>query len=92
MRILYEIELFKIVGRNIIKSTGLWHICYLFAGLKILGRLPYMGGAAEFLLKKMKLLIFFVNLYRCLKENQLLVVSAGSLLVLLVVIMTTTSP
>jgi len=63
MRILYEIELFKIIGRNIIKSTGLWYTCCLFAGLKILGRLLYRGGAAEFLLKKLKLLIFFWSIY-----------------------------
>jgi hypothetical protein len=49
MRIFYKIELFKIVGRNKIKSTGLWYIYFLFAGLKILDSFPYRGGAAEFL-------------------------------------------
>ena len=48
MRIFYEIELFKIVGRNRIKSTSLWHIYCLFVGL-ILGRYTYREGVAEFL-------------------------------------------
>jgi len=40
MRIFNEIELFKIIGKNKIKYTNLWHICF-FKNFKIC--------AAEFL-------------------------------------------
>jgi len=90
MRIFYEIELFKIVGRNWIKSTGLWHICCLFAGLKISGSLLYRGGAANFFFNQ-NCLFFSVNLCRCLGKNQLHVVSTRSLLILLTAIIITTS-
>jgi hypothetical protein len=40
-----------------IKSTGLWHIFCIFAGLKILGSLQYRGGAAEFFFLKSKLIM-----------------------------------
>jgi hypothetical protein len=49
MKIFYKIKLFKIVGRNKIKSTSLWHVCCLSIGLKILGSSPYRGGVYEFL-------------------------------------------
>jgi len=90
MRIFYEIELFKIVGRNWIKSIGLWHICCLFAGLKISGNLLYRG-AAEYFLKNQNCLFFYVNLCRYLGKNQLHIVSTRSLLVLLTAIIITTS-
>jgi hypothetical protein len=51
MKIFYKIELCKIFRRNWIKPSGLWHIYCVFADLKILGSLLYMGGAAEFFLK-----------------------------------------
>jgi len=47
-----EIELFKIVSRNNTKSIGLWHICCLFAGLKILGSFWYREGAVDFFYKR----------------------------------------
>jgi len=59
MKIFYKIKLFKIVGRNKIKSTSLWHVCCLSVGLKILGSFPYRGGVSKFLQKKLKLFFFF---------------------------------
>jgi len=93
MRFLYEIKLFNIVDRNWIKSTSLCHIRCLFAGLKFLGRFLYKWGTAKcFFSKNIKIVCFvFVNLCRCLRENQLHVMSKRSLLVVLAMIMTTTS-
>ena len=51
MKIFYKIELCKKFRRNWIKPSGLWHIYCVFADLKILGSLLYMGGAAEFFFK-----------------------------------------
>jgi len=60
MRFFYEIELFKIVGRNKIKSFGLGHICYLFVGLKILGCSSIGEVLQNFFKKKiLKLFIYF---------------------------------
>jgi hypothetical protein len=51
---------------NWIKSNGLWQLnlnSCVFAGLKILGSLPYKGGATNFL-KNMNIL-WYLNLLIC---------------------------
>ena len=58
MRILCEIELFEFVGRNWIKSTGLWHIYCVFAVLKMLGSLLYKEGVTECFLNRTRLIVF----------------------------------
>jgi hypothetical protein len=61
MRFFYEIELFKIVGRNKIKSFGLGHICYLFVGLKILG-CSSIGEVLQNFFKKKNIEIIYLFL------------------------------
>jgi hypothetical protein len=83
MRIFYEIELFKIIGRNWIKSTDLWHICCLFTRLKKLCNFLFRGGAVDFFLIEIVYFFFSIKLCRCLRKNQLHVVRTRSLIVLL---------
>jgi hypothetical protein len=89
MRIFNEIELFKIVGRNKIN----WFVVYMLSICKIIKFLlvSCIGECCHLKKNYRNCLFFFINLYRCLGENQLHIMRIGSVRVLLVAIMKTTS-